>query len=213
MTAQETKFHHVCLGLLMGFAISLSLMLFPSFATSEGIVGIGWNANQESDLAGYNLYVGTAPGVYGPTYEIGNITEHYVTTLQKGITYYFALTAYNLNGIESEPSSEISTTITFDSYFLTMDVQGRGEITSEPPGITCTEGEDCRNPFPSGTTLTLLATPGHKKWQFVGWGGDCSGTESCTVQLMADQIVTATFTTGTKGDSGGQGGGKGGGKK
>ncbi len=210
MKAQKSKFYHVSLGFLI---ISLHLLLFSSLATSEGIVGIGWNANPESDLAGYNLYVGTAPGVYGPTYEIGNITEHYVTTLQKAITYYFTLTAYNLNGIESEPSSEISTTITFDSYFLTMDVQGKGEITSEPPGITCTEGEDCRTPFPSGTTLTLLATPGHKNWQFVGWDGDCSGTESCTVQVMADQIVTATFTTETKEASGGSGGGKGGHKK
>ncbi len=210
MKAQKLKFYYVSLGFLI---ISLHLLLFSYLATSEGIVGIGWNANPESDLAGYILYVGTAPGVYEAVHEVGNVTEHYVTNLQKAITYYFTLTAYNLNGIESEPSSEISTTITFDSYFLTMDVQGRGEITSEPPGITCTEGDVCRNPFPSGTTLTLLATPGHKKWQFVGWGGDCSGTESCTVQLMADQIVTATFTTETKGDSGGQRGGKGGGKK
>ncbi len=240
MKTQKSKFYNVSLGFLI---ISLSLLLFSSLAISEGIVGIRWNANPESSLAGYKLYFGTAPGIYESVQDVGNVTEHYVTnlqpgityyfpstaddlggnesgpsseistTLQPGITYYFPSTADDLGGNESEPSSEISTTLTFDSYFLTMDVQGMGEITSEPPGITCTEGEDCRTLFPSGTTLTLLAIPGNENWQFVEWGGDCSGTESCTVQLMADQIVTATFTTETKGDGGGSGDGIGGDKK
>jgi len=210
MKTQKSKFYNVSLGFLI---ISLSLLLFSSLAISEGIVGIRWNANPESSLAGYKLYFGTAPGIYESVQDVGNVTEHYVTNLQPGITYYFPSTADDLGGNESEPSSEISTTLTFDSYFLTMDVQGMGEITSEPPGITCTEGEDCRTLFPSGTTLTLLAIPGNENWQFVEWDGDCSGTESCTVQLMADQIVTATFTTETKGDGGGSGDGIGGDKK
>ena len=96
MKAQKLKFYYVSLGFLI---ISLHLLLFSSLATSEGIVGIGWDANPESDLVGYILYVGTAPGVYEAVHEVGNVTKHYVTNLQKAITYYFTLTAYNLNGI------------------------------------------------------------------------------------------------------------------
>jgi hypothetical protein len=61
-------------------------------------------------VAGYNVYVGTASGVYGPAINVGNVNSYVVNNLAAG-TYYFVVTDYNSNGVESTPSNEVSKTI------------------------------------------------------------------------------------------------------
>lgn len=73
-------------------------------------VTLAWDANTESDLAGYKVYYGTASGVYGTPITIGTQTTYTVTGLPPG-TYYFAVTAYNTSGLESGYSNEVSQTI------------------------------------------------------------------------------------------------------
>src|SRR5439155_10257753 len=69
---------------------------------------------------------------------------------------------------------------------------GSGTLTSTPTGLTC--GTSCSASYPSGTVLTLAATPAADS-TFAGWnGGGCSGTDPCTVTLTAATAVTATFT-------------------
>src|SRR5439155_17221215 len=59
-----------------------------------------------------------------------------------------------------------------------------------PAGITC--GTTCAWSYPSGTVVTLTATPAADS-TFAGWSGGCSGTGACTVTLSAATAVTATF--------------------
>jgi hypothetical protein len=73
-------------------------------------VTLQWDANTETDLAGYKVYVGTASRTYGTPFTIGTQTTYSVTNLQPG-TYYFAVTALNSSGLESDYSNEVSTTI------------------------------------------------------------------------------------------------------
>ena len=54
------------------------------------------------------VYVGTAPGVYGPPTDVGNATTAKVTNLTNGQTLFFAVTAYNTAGQESGFSNEVS---------------------------------------------------------------------------------------------------------
>ncbi len=61
-------------------------------------------------LAGFKVYFGTASGVYPQIIDIGKMTSYASGTLGPG-TYYFAVTAYDSYGSESEFSNEISTTI------------------------------------------------------------------------------------------------------
>ena len=71
-------------------------------------VVVSWNANSESDLAGYKVYYGTEPGVYIYSFDVGNVTEKEVSSLTVGMTYYFVVTAYDYSGNESDPSDEVS---------------------------------------------------------------------------------------------------------
>jgi hypothetical protein len=73
-------------------------------------VTLAWDANVEPTLAGYKLYVGDASGVYAATIDVGNVTSATVTTLQAGHLYFFAVSAYDQDGVESGFSNEISTT-------------------------------------------------------------------------------------------------------
>ena len=58
-------------------------------------------------MAGYRLYVGTASGVYSQNIDVGKATS-YAITLPKGVTYFFAVTAYDNSGNESARSGEQS---------------------------------------------------------------------------------------------------------
>ena len=73
---------------------------------------------------------------------------------------------------------------------LTVGVSGKGTVTSTPAGINC--GKTCSGTYPSGTVVTLTATPG-AGFALTGWGGACTGTGSCAVSMTTAQSVTATF--------------------
>jgi fibronectin type 3 domain-containing protein len=69
-----------------------------------------WDSNDEADLAGYKVYVGTSSRIYGPPITLGLVTT-YTGSIQipedAKTTYYFAVTAYDTSGLESNYSNEI----------------------------------------------------------------------------------------------------------
>ena len=82
----------------------------PAPAPRTANATVSWNANTESDLAGYRVYVGTASGSYsfaGP-FEVGSGTSFTVPNLPVGTTYFFAVTAFDKAGNESTKSAEVS---------------------------------------------------------------------------------------------------------
>jgi hypothetical protein len=88
----------------------------PPASTSSGAgsATLSWTSNSEADLAGYKLYVGTAPGRYtyaGSPVIIGLMGSYTISGLPMGQTYYFALSAFDSSGNESALSSEVSKSI------------------------------------------------------------------------------------------------------
>ena len=73
---------------------------------------------------------------------------------------------------------------------LTVVVQGKGRVTSSPAGVDC--DSTCNSDFPTGTAVTLTASPGGG-YNFDGWGTGCSGAGGCTVTLSRDATVYANF--------------------
>ncbi|CUS33278.1 hypothetical protein COMA2_120158 [Candidatus Nitrospira nitrificans] len=80
---------------------------------TQASVTLTWNANTESDLAGYKVYRATSSGAYGaPIAAIpGNTTSYIVTGLQSNTTYFFVVTAYDIAGNESAYSNEVSRSV------------------------------------------------------------------------------------------------------
>jgi hypothetical protein len=61
-------------------------------------------------VTGYRVYYGSSPGTYvqqpGAGISVGNFSSFIATGLQKGVTYYFAVTAVGSQGNESAFSNE-----------------------------------------------------------------------------------------------------------
>lgn len=77
-------------------------------ATGDGFIELFWNGNRESDLAGYRVYVGSS---YNGRYElIGTTHENYFLDegARNGSTYYYAVTAFDRAGNESDLSHDVA---------------------------------------------------------------------------------------------------------
>ena len=88
-----------------------SLSSVPSaLATTPGTVVLVWNANTETDVAGYRVHYGTATAPYSSTVSVSYPTAT-ISDLTDGYTYTFAVTAYNTAGAESPYSTSVSYTV------------------------------------------------------------------------------------------------------
>lgn len=69
---------------------------------------VSWDANRESDLAGYKVYYGAESGRYDNDVFVGNVTSHRFTGLEAGRRYFIAVTALDDSGNESDFSQEVN---------------------------------------------------------------------------------------------------------
>ncbi|MBS0150559.1 MAG: fibronectin type III domain-containing protein [Nitrospira sp.] len=93
--------------------IPVTLMISPSITqppSTTSSATLKWNGVTSTPVSGYKVYVGTAPGLYTQTFNVGAVTSYIVNGLTVGRTYYFVVTDYNSAG-ESAPSNMVSKTI------------------------------------------------------------------------------------------------------
>jgi hypothetical protein len=101
------------LSILLG--LSLPILLWSALPGCCGEMSVAWDANSEPDLEGYGIYFKNVPdseySLYGYVAldELADLNNprFVVSGLEKGKTYYFAGTAYNWYGQESEFSNSI----------------------------------------------------------------------------------------------------------
>jgi len=98
-------------------AFLLSSFLVVGIGITSEIATFEWDANIESDLAGYRIYQSNQSGVYtyGPTSTnlIATIpvgTEEVTLEIEDG-TYFWVATAFDTEGLESDPSDELTDTL------------------------------------------------------------------------------------------------------
>jgi type IV pilus assembly protein PilY1 len=103
-------------------------------------IKLAWNANTESDLAGYKVYYGTSSKSYTGSVDVGNVTSYTLTGLTQGQTYYVAVTASNTSGSESGYSTEVSGVAT----------EPTPPVSETPPTVT---------PSPTPEPTTEAETP------------------------------------------------------
>ncbi len=86
------------------FCLSAALLiLFPAQGNTASL-SISWNRNTESDLAGYKVYYGTRSGTFSTVIDVHNVTSCQIPNVQNGVTYYVAVSAYDIAGNESTRS-------------------------------------------------------------------------------------------------------------
>lgn len=88
----------------------LLLLLCGAAQAIAADVSLAWDASISPNIAGYKVYVGNSSRTYGSPISIGNQTSYTVTGLSSG-TYYFTVTAFDVDGNESDYSNEVSQAI------------------------------------------------------------------------------------------------------
>ena len=98
-------------------------------------VGLTWNANGESDLAGYNVYRSTTSPVSTTNTPVNGATlvtspGYNDTSVTNGIPYYYVVTAVDTSGNRSAASNEVSATPTGPSTGAALDFGGTNAYVS-----------------------------------------------------------------------------------
>jgi hypothetical protein len=90
----------------------------------------------------------------------------------------------------SEPVEVTTTNLAqvFQKFPVTVSVEGKGEVTSTPPGIAC--GLLCEAEFEETKPVELKATP-ESGWKFEEWvGGPCPGSKEATCKFPMPKAAT-----------------------
>ncbi len=89
-----------------------------------------------------------------------------------------------------------------DGPRFTIEVEGKGDVATSRRwydgrsylGVTCSGGGACGGDFVAGSNVVLYARPVEHDSEFVGWGGDCRGSDPVTVVTVdRDTVCTALF--------------------
>jgi len=120
---------------LIVILLILSFLIFGAKFALAGSATVSWNANTETDLAGYKIYYGTSPrsgacptGGYPSVQSVGKVTSYTFNNLNDGATYYFSVTAYDTSNNESTCSSEVSKTVISTNYLPIGSFDGADSV-------------------------------------------------------------------------------------
>lgn len=96
---------------LLGALLFLGTLSTPEPASAAVISGqssllLQWDRSLEADVTAYRVYFGPASRNYTNSILVGNVTSSLIAGLSNGTSYYFAVTAIDTTGLESEYSNE-----------------------------------------------------------------------------------------------------------
>ena len=153
MRAYSHLFFRILVALVIGHWLVFIAAAQPAFPTNvviklvqEGNVTLAWDrAASHTNLASFGLLTGVRSGVYNQRLDCPtNLTTCTVSNLPSGATYFFAVVARNVAGLDSDPSNEISYTI---------------ERPAPPPSVRTAQIKTMLEfaPFPEGPWTNLVA--------------------------------------------------------
>jgi hypothetical protein len=152
---------------LSTFFIVISLCFLININNVYAVqVTLGWDQNNEPDIAGYKIYYGASSGNYTQSKDVQDktATSCIITSLTAGQTYYFVATSYNNSLVESDYSAEIS-------------------YNSNPAAITTTIPPTTTTSIPPKTTSTTTSVR--------GGGGNHPSTSTTTIKVTTSTTTSA----------------------
>ena len=93
---------------LMTILLGILLLILGFQKIYPAQINMTWNANTETDLAGYSVFIGKSSRSYDRSVDAGNTTSFVVDGVRENIELFFAVTAYDTAGNESKYSEEMS---------------------------------------------------------------------------------------------------------
>jgi len=120
-------------------------------------ITLAWDASTDPAVAGYYLYEGVASRTYTNKINAGAATSVTVSNLIPGVTYYFAVTDYSTNGMESAYSAELSYTAPVIAAAVTL------QMTLAPAKQVTLAGSGT-----PGATYSVLASQNLTTWTTIG---------------------------------------------
>ena len=88
--------------------LQLISAVFLSVSAFADTIWLEWDRNSDTNVAGYRVYYGQSSRAYDSVIEASNETAVVLPVLASGKTYYFAVTAYSIDALESDFSEEVS---------------------------------------------------------------------------------------------------------
>jgi hypothetical protein len=123
-------------------AAALILATVAASAQAQSRVTLAWDPSPGT-ITGYRLYQGSANQTYTNVIDVGTNTSATVSNLSSGATYFFAVTAYDSNGSESDFSNQIT-------YQVAL-------ATNPPPAIALMSPVDGGS-YMEGASISLSAS-------------------------------------------------------
>jgi hypothetical protein len=162
----------------------ISLILFSPPGLYAAQVTLAWDPSTHPNVTGYRVYYGTSSDSYQFNDDAGKNTTFTVSNLQDGITYYFAVIAYDAKGNESGHSNKVSYNSTVTClYTISPASQSVGSL-----GAARTVSVSSQ----SGCTWTAVS---NVSWLVIT--SNSSGTGSGTVNYSVDANSSASSRKGT----------------
>ncbi|WP_367873148.1 Ig-like domain-containing protein [Luteolibacter sp. Populi] len=167
------------------------------FAAANESVTLAWNANPETNIAGYRLRYGTARGTYTSTVEAGKTLSATATGLNTGTTYYFTVIAYNTTGQSSTPAAELAYTTPGNpnsapvADALTLTTLEDTSIAATLSGSDVDEDPLIYTILTPPTKGTLSGTPPNLTYQPAA---NANGSDSFTYLASDGALNSATVT-------------------
>lgn len=125
-------------------------MLLPFSAFAQYSLDLSWNPSPDTNVIGYYIYYGVSIGGFTNKISAGNNTTLEISGLSAGVTYYFAATAYDASGDESQPSNEAS-------YYISPPVISTSNLESSSYGGLFYEQDAVRLASAGAFTLSVKA--------------------------------------------------------
>jgi hypothetical protein len=191
--------------LIVQIHVLAAVLIIAAFAASANQrqfnVTLAWDPSPDSSVAGYRLYDGVTSGTYTNVIDVGNATSATVTNLVRGVTYFFAVRAYDTNGQESVLSDEVSYTVpwlTNGPPTQTLTSPANGAVYVAPATINF-----IADVIPNGHTISQVRF--YDGTNFLGavisapyrfsWNNVSVGTYSLSAQLVDDSDSTVASAT------------------
>ena len=173
--------------MLAGFAVS---------ACGQSSVTLAWDPSPDTSISGYRLYEGVASRTYTTVIDVGHETMATVSNLTSGVTYYFAVTAYDTNGLESDYSDEVSYTVPLPTNTpptISLTYPANGAVFTDPATIdlsaevTSNGHTITQVQFYNGAALLSAATAAPYTFS---WNNVSAGTYSLSAKVVYDSDST-----------------------